>query len=94
MFISDLSATATSNATLHHLPPMQTAEAMARALDRLGLWPSGIQAAAADRVFASGFQVSVHEVDRALRERSSLTVSQRLQVKAQLDRYGLLKVVK
>jgi hypothetical protein len=92
MYITDLSATATSNQKLHYLPAMQTAEAMASALQRLGLWPNSLQAAAAERVFASGgFKVSLHEVDRALKERSTLNVSQRIQLKSMLDRYGLLK---
>jgi hypothetical protein len=92
MYITDLSATATSNQTLHFLPPLQTAAAMASALARIGLWPNGIQASAADRIFAAGgIKLSVHDVDRALKERSTLGVSQRLQFKRTLDRYGLLK---
>jgi hypothetical protein len=91
MYLSNLNAAATSAATLHHLPPMESAEAMASALKRLGLLPTGVQAAAAERMFANGFKVSVHEVDRALREHSTLDISRRIQFKAALGRFGLLK---
>jgi hypothetical protein len=84
---------ATENApALRYLPPMQTQAAMMSALARIGLVPHGkVSANGIDLLNASGTKFNVDDVDKALKERTTLTVRQKLQFKIALDRAGLLR---
>lgn len=80
--------------TLHFLPPMQTQAGIIRALGRVRLLGSSELSASAngvDQLLASGFKVSIFEVDQALKRTSTLGVSDRMKFKAILGRAGLLK---
>jgi hypothetical protein len=87
-----LTAATENTPALRYLPPMGTQESMMSALARIGLVPhSAIKANAIDHLNASGTKFNVYDVDRALKEKTTLTVQQKLQFKIALDRAGLLK---
>jgi hypothetical protein len=87
-----LNAATETTPALRYLPPMQTQESMMIALARIGLVPSGRTSPnAIDQLNASGVKFTVYDVDRALKEKTTLTVQQKLQFKIALDRAGLLK---
>jgi hypothetical protein len=91
-YVQILNATTENTPSLRYLPPMGTQAALMTALARIGLVPHGkVGANGVDILNASGVKFSVFDVDKALKEHSTLDVSQRLQFKRALDHAGLLK---